>query len=106
MLYGGIGGDIIGSPFEFRRGSVIPSDFELFADKSQFTDDTVLTIAVAECILKQVSPDKSFTMACIAGNIAEAYYGSIPEEIRKKIESYLPDEFIEVLKKFEEEYGE
>lgn len=259
MLYGGIGGDIIGSPYEFRNSGA-SSDFELFTEKGKFTDDTVLTVAVAECILEQVSPDKSLakyaqkypkagyggnfskwatgmtmykpynsygngsamrigpvayaaqtleecledakavsevthnhpegikggqataaamflarkgaskeeikdyiskefdynldrkyddikkgysfdvscqgsvpesiicflesdswedavrkavlmggdtdTMACIAGNIAETYYGPLPAETVEKIRSYLPDEFLEILDKFEEKYGD
>ena len=52
MLYGAILGDIIGSPYEFDRGERV-KDFPLFDDNSQFTDDTVMTIAVA-CALKEV----------------------------------------------------
>ena len=49
-MYGAILGDIIGSPFEFDRGSKT-KDFPLFSQKSTFTDDTVMTIAVAEAFL-------------------------------------------------------
>ena len=49
-MYGAILGDIIGSPYEFDRGNK-SKDFPLFTDKSHFTDDTVMTIAVAEAFL-------------------------------------------------------
>ena len=45
-MYGAILGDIIGSPFEFDRGDKT-KDFKLFTKECGFTDDTVLTIAVA-----------------------------------------------------------
>ena len=51
-LYGAILGDIIGSPFEFRKIRHKSKEFELFSEKSKFTDDTVMTIAVADAILK------------------------------------------------------
>lgn len=50
-MYGAILGDIIGSPFEFDRGNK-SKDFELFGTYSHFTDDTVMTIAICDGILK------------------------------------------------------
>ena len=49
-MYGAILGDIIGSPYEFDRGNKT-KDFQLFSDASEFTDDTVMTVAVAEAFL-------------------------------------------------------
>ena len=49
-MYGAILGDIIGSPYEFDRGSKT-KDFPLFSGRSEFTDDTVMTIAVADAFL-------------------------------------------------------
>ena len=49
-MYGAILGDMIGSPYEFDRGSKT-KDFPLFSESSTFTDDTVMTIAVAEAFL-------------------------------------------------------
>lgn len=51
-LYGAILGDIIGSTFEFKVNRQKSKDFELFPEKSDFTDDTVMTIAVADAILR------------------------------------------------------
>ncbi len=49
-MYGAILGDIIGSPYEFDRGNK-SKEFELFNGQTTFTDDTVMTIAVAEALL-------------------------------------------------------
>lgn len=49
-MYGAILGDIIGSPYEFDRGDKT-KDFPLFSEKSHFTDDTVMTIAVAKAFM-------------------------------------------------------
>lgn len=49
-MYGAILGDMIGAPYEFDRGNKT-KDFPLFSKDSQFTDDTVMTIAVAEALL-------------------------------------------------------
>ncbi len=50
-MYGAILGDIIGSPFEFDRGDK-SKDFELFSEGCSYTDDSVMTVAVAEALLK------------------------------------------------------
>ena len=49
-MYGAILGDIIGSPFEFDRGNKT-KEFDLFSPGCEFTDDTVMTIAVAEALM-------------------------------------------------------
>ena len=49
-MYGAILGDIIGSPYEFDRGNKTKA-FPLFTWRSKFTDDTVMTVAVAEAFL-------------------------------------------------------
>ena len=49
-MYGAILGDIIGSPYEFDRGRKT-KHFPLFSGRSGFTDDTVMTIAVADAFL-------------------------------------------------------
>ena len=50
-MYSAILGDIIGSPFEFDRGDKT-KDFKLFSRRSHFTDDSVMTLAVCEALLK------------------------------------------------------
>lgn len=50
-MYGAILGDIIGSRFEFDRGGKT-KEFELFTKESMFTDDTVMTVAVGEALMR------------------------------------------------------
>lgn len=77
-MYGAILGDIIGCPYEFDRGNK-SKVFPLFSRQSEFTDDTVMTIAVADAFLE-----------AIAGNIKHfegGWYSSnadIPEEVIKE----------------------
>ena len=49
-MYGAILGDIIGSPYEFDRGRK-SKYFPLFSPNSTFTDDSVMTLAVADAFL-------------------------------------------------------
>ena len=49
-MYGAIIGDIVGSIYEFRN--IKTKDFPWLTDKNHFTDDTIMTIAVADAILK------------------------------------------------------
>lgn len=55
-MYGAILGDIIGSPYEFDRGKKT-KDFPLFSKYSMFTDDSVMTIAVAEGLMDSMGKD-------------------------------------------------
>ncbi|MFN6070918.1 MAG: ADP-ribosylglycohydrolase family protein, partial [Bacteroidota bacterium] len=50
-MIGAVIGDVIGSVFEWDN--VKTTDFDLFNPKCFFTDDSVLTIAVADCILNK-----------------------------------------------------
>ena len=50
-MYGAILGDIIGSPYEFDSNNIKTKDFELFSERSEYTDDSVMTIAVAEGLM-------------------------------------------------------
>ena len=49
-MYGAILGDMIGAPYEFDRGNKT-KEFSLFSRGSQYTDDSVMTIAVAEALM-------------------------------------------------------
>ncbi len=48
-MLGAIIGDIIGSPYEWHN--IKTKEFRLFRRRSRFTDDSVMTIAVAEALL-------------------------------------------------------
>lgn len=54
-MIGAILGDIIGSPYEFDLGNKT-KDFPLFSERSRFTDDTVMTLAVARAFM-DAGPD-------------------------------------------------
>ena len=49
-MYGALLGDMIGAPYEFDRGDKT-KNFPLFSRGSEFTDDSVMTIAVAEALM-------------------------------------------------------
>ena len=53
-MYGAILGDIIGSPYEFDRGKKT-KDFTFFDKGATFTDDSVMTIAVAEALMQAIA---------------------------------------------------
>ena len=53
-MYGAILGDMIGAPYEFDR-SPKTKDFPLFGSGTEFTDDSVMTIAVAHALLCSTS---------------------------------------------------
>lgn len=53
-MWGAIAGDIIGSAYEFQRPPIKTPDFgAIFHRRCEFTDDTIMTIATADALLKQ-----------------------------------------------------
>ena len=70
-MYGAILGDIIGSPYEFDRGDKT-KDFPLFRRESHFTDDTVMTIAVADALTNR-------------GELGGFPDHRMPEEVRRDV---------------------
>ena len=65
-MIGAILGDIIGSPYEFDRGNKT-KDFPLFNQRSWFTDDSVMTIAVAEALMDSMGKsDEEIREALVA----------------------------------------
>ena len=54
-MLGAIIGDIIGSPYEWHN--IKKKDFPLFRRRSHFTDDSVMTIAVAEALITAQKQD-------------------------------------------------
>jgi len=45
------------------------------------------------------------TLAAIAGGIAHAFYGSVPEPIAREVKALLPEEFLEVMAAFDERFS-
>ncbi|MBQ2503376.1 MAG: ADP-ribosylglycohydrolase family protein, partial [Lachnospiraceae bacterium] len=50
-MYGAIFGDIVGSSYEFRETEKTKL-FRLFTEESRFTDDTVMSLAVAKALIE------------------------------------------------------
>ena len=86
-MYGAILGDIIGSPFEFDRGDKT-KEFDLFTKGCDFTDDSVMTIAVGEALLA-VGPEatvKEIEEAVVAN--MQDMVGSLDIGLKKKIQNH------------------
>lgn len=73
------------------QGSV-PQSIVAFLESSDY--ETAIRLAIS------IGGD-SDTIACIAGGIASAFYKAIPESILEKVNSILPDNFVEILNKFD-----
>ena len=54
VLLGAVAGDVIGSPWEFIPMKT--TEFELFNERSKYTDDSVLTLAIASALLVDGHP--------------------------------------------------
>ena len=50
-MFGAIWGDIIGCPYEFNANNYKAKDFPLLCSRSHFTDDSVMTLAVADALM-------------------------------------------------------
>ncbi|MDR1078899.1 MAG: ADP-ribosylglycohydrolase family protein [Propionibacteriaceae bacterium] len=64
-MLGAIIGDIVGSPYEFDDTAIKTTDFEFFSDQSSWTDDTVMTVAVAEALLRRPACDDEAKAALV-----------------------------------------
>lgn len=71
-MYGATIGDIIGSPYEFNSCNIKTKEFPLFSERSRFTDDSVMTIAVAEGLMNSLDENNSFDDDVLRNNIIEA----------------------------------
>ena len=63
-MIGAIIGDIVGSIYEFHN--IRKKDFELFGNRCTFTDDTVMTLAIAKSIIDFFSKGNNKTLAVLA----------------------------------------
>lgn len=70
-MIGAIAGDIIGSVFEFQPTKRV--DFPLFSAHSRFTDDTVMSLAVARALLRDA--DYGVEMKVLGRRYPDAGYG-------------------------------
>lgn len=62
-MLGALVGDIIGSVYEFHNTK--STDFELFRENSRFTDDSVMTLAVAKWLLEDKEHTSFYLVNCM-----------------------------------------
>jgi ADP-ribosylglycohydrolase/uncharacterized protein YegL len=58
MLLGAVIGDVIGTPYEGRYVSIKTTEFPLISERSRFSDDTVMTMAIAHALMNWEKGDK------------------------------------------------
>jgi ADP-ribosylglycohydrolase len=64
------------------------------------------SVSYEDAIRKAISlGGDSDTLACITGGIAQAYYKEIPKDILTEVYSKLPEEFINIIEKFNTTFG-
>ena len=77
-MYGAILGDIIGSPYEFDSNNIKTKEFELFSERSEYTDDSVMTVAVAEGLMNCGTDADEETMKKAIITAMKKYGGRYP----------------------------
>ena len=82
-MIGAITGDIIGSVYEFE--GIKSKQFDLFSPDCCFTDDTVLTVALAESIL--TGNDYASLMRAYYRRYPDAGYGGLFHGWARALES-------------------
>ena len=83
-MYGAILGDIIGSPYEFDFNNYKSKDFPLFCQRSEFIDDTVMTLAVAKALLDTCGQDDAAIKAALVHQMQQlgrAYLAKLTAEV-------------------------
>ncbi len=82
-MLGAIVGDIVGSIYEFNNHR--KKDFPLFGDGCDYTDDTVLTVAVADCIMHSTNYGEYIKKYARAyPNVKGSYGGRFAQWIRSE----------------------
>ncbi len=90
-MIGAILGDMIGAPYEFDRSGKT-KEFPLFIRQSEFTDDSVMTIAVAEALLDSMGKNDEEIKAALIASMQKwghryphaGYGGMFYQWLRKK----------------------
>ena len=77
------------------QGSV-PQSIMAFLESNDFEDAVRLAISLG---------GDSDTMGCIAGGIAQAYYGKIPTGIIEQVKQRLPEAFLRIVDQFNSAFG-
>jgi ADP-ribosylglycohydrolase len=71
-MIGAIAGDVIGSVFEHY--AIKSTQFELFSPHSRYTDDTALTVAIEDAIMRDV--DYAISLKTFGARYPNAGYGA------------------------------
>lgn len=79
-----------GYKFDVSCQGTVPVAIECFLEGNNYEDVVRLAVSMG---------GDSDTLACIAGSMAEAYYG-VPYSIKKKVYQILPDDLIDCLNQF------
>ena len=83
--------------FDETCQGTVPESIIAFLESTDFESAIRLTVSLG---------GDADTMGAITGGIAEAFYGGVPDNIRKEVLKRLPDEFVEVMQKFYQEFVE
>ena len=83
--------------FDESCQGTVPESIIAFLESTDFESAIRLTVSLG---------GDADTMGAITGGIAEAYYGEVPEHIKKEVLKRLPNEFIEVMQKFYQKFVE
>ena len=82
--------------FDISCQGSVPESVLAFLESVDFEDAVRLAVSLG---------GDSDTMACIAGGIAQAYYGQIPRDIITQVRQRLPDPFLEIIDQFNARYA-
>ncbi len=90
--------DSIRTTYSFNEScqGTVPEAIIAFLDSTDYEDTVRLAISLG---------GDADTLACIAGGIAEAFYGGVPKNIAEQVIATLDDDLRKVLRRFCEEYG-
>ena len=80
-----------GYRFDVSCQGSVPEAIIAFLDSSDYESAVRLAVSLG---------GDADTQACIAGGIAEAYYGGVPEEIQREVKARLPDDLLGILEAF------
>ncbi|MBK8663095.1 MAG: ADP-ribosylglycohydrolase family protein [Ignavibacteriales bacterium] len=80
-----------GYHFDSSCQGTVPESIIAFLESNDFEDAIRLTISLG---------GDSDTMGAITGAIAEAFYGEVPQSIKKRVIELLPYEFLDIILKF------
>ena len=83
--------------FDVTCQGLVPESIIAFLESTDFESAVRLAVSLG---------GDADTMGAITGGIAEAYYGGVPEHIRKEVLKRLPNEFIEVMQNFYHKFME